>query len=263
MIADNEITKTERHFPYKKLLSTEYMQKYRYSYFEMPKRGFQRGARNYYNLLRYIEEINEFNEQHARSFVKRLTTESKDWSNGEAIFSEIIVYRYYIRLVSEGLIKGIHKINNECDIIIENLDGEKSYLEVFCIMPNLKISKSPDEIVVNSIMTHTQNAVSSIRQKLLRKIDKQKQFSKQRNNYAVIELNDISIAGNFSILSSLSDGYKVTINKETMEQVSSGFDWSNSVFDDESTKYLKGIIYFDLGDYESRTIIHNPNFENE
>ena len=46
-----------------------------------------------------------------------------------------------------------------------------------------------------------------------------------------------------------------------METVSEGYDWSNSVFHDESTKYLKGIIYFNLGDYQSRKIIMNSNYE--
>ena len=160
------------------------------------------------------------------------------------IFSEIIVYRYYIRPVHEGLIKDIHKINSECDIIIELLDGTKQYLEVFCVMPNFKIPSKSGEIVVSDIKTHTQTEMASIRQKLLRKIKKQKQFTKPRDNFAVIELNDISIVGDFAILSSLSDGYKITINKDTMETISSGYDWSKSVFHDESTKYLKELNRF-------------------
>ena len=101
--------------------------------------------------------------------------------------------------------------------------------------------------------------MASIRKKLLNKIEKQKQFTKPRENFAVIELNDSLIAGDFAILSSLSDGYKITINKDTMEAVDAGYDWSNSVFHDESTRYLKGIIYFNLGDYQSRKIIKNNN----
>ncbi len=61
--------------------------------------------------------------------------------------------------------------------------------------------------------------MASIRQKLLQKIKKQKQFSKPRDNFAVIELNNSLIAGDFTIISSLSAGYKITINnnKDTIE----------------------------------------------
>ncbi len=260
MIINDAITDSEKTFPYKKLLEHDYFKKYRNAYYEMPKRGYRLGPRNYYNLLLFISEIHDYNMQHAKGFIKRLKTEGKDWKNAEAIFSEIIVYRYYIRPVYEGLIKNIHKINSECDIIIELLDGTKQYLEVFCVMPDFKMSSKPGEIVVGDVKTHTQTEMASIRQKLLRKIDKQKQFTKPRDNFAVIELNDSLIAGDFAILSSLSDGYKISINKDTMKAVSSGYDWSKSVFNDESTKYLKGIIYFNLGDYQSRKIIMNNNY---
>ncbi len=261
IITHDVITDSEKQFPYEDLLDFDYFRKYRKFYYEMPKRGYQLGPRNYFNLLHYIEEIHDYNEQHAKGFVKRLKTEGKDLKNSEAIFSEIIVYRYYIRPVYEGLIKGIHKINSECDIIIELMDGTKQYLEVFCVMPNFKMPSKHGEIVIGDVKTHTQTEMASIRQKLLNKIEKQKQFTKPRDNYAVIELNDSLIAGDFAILSSLSDGYKITINKNNMETVSAGYDWSNSVFHDESTKYLKGIIYFNLGDYQSRKIIMNNNYE--
>lgn len=262
MIINDAITDSEKEFPFKDLLDLDYFKKYRNAYYEMPKRGFQLGPRNYYNLLLYISEIADYNEQHVKGFIKRLKSEGKDWKNAEAIFSEIIVYRYYIRPVHEGHIKGIHKINSECDIIIELLDGTKQYLEVFCVMPNFKRPTKPGEIVVGDVKTHVQTEMASIRQKLLRKIAKQKQFSKSRENFAVIELNDSLIAGDFTILSSLSDGYKITINKDTMQAVSSGYDWSKSVFHDESTKFLKGVIYFNLGDYHSRKIIMNNKFMN-
>jgi len=260
MILHDAVTDSEKEFPYTELLDLDYFKKYRNAFYEMPKRGYQLGTRNYFNLLLYINEINDYNEQHAKGFVKRLKTEGKDWKNAEAIFSEMIVYRYYIRPAHEGLIKSIHKINSECDIIIELMDGTKQYLEVFCVMPNFKSPSITGEIVVGDVKTHTQTEMASIRQKLLNKIGKQKQFTKPRANFAVIELNDSLIAGDFSILSSLSDGYKITINKKTMKAVSEGYDWSNSVFHDESTKYLKGIIYFNLGDYQSRKIIMNNNY---
>jgi len=261
MIINDAIANLERQFPYSELLKLDFFKKYRDHYYDMQNNGYQREPRNYYNLLLYLSEIHAYNEQHARGFVKRLKTESKDWKNGEAIFSEIIVYRYYIRPTYEGLIKGINKINNECDIIIELLDGTKHYLEVFCVMPNFRMPSNNEEIIVNDVKTHTQTEIASIRQKLLRKIGKQKQLTKPRNNFAVIELNDPLIAGDFAILSSLSDGYKITINKETMEKTSEGYDWTRSVFHDESTKFLKGIIYFSLGNYESRKFIFNPLFQ--
>ncbi len=259
MTTHDAITDSEKQFPYKDLLDLEYFKKYRYSYYNNPKLGYHLTPRNYLNLLHYIEEIHDYEEQHARGFVKRLKTGGKDWKNAEAIFSEIIVYRYYIRLVYEGLIKGIHKINSECDIIIELMDGTKQYLEVFCVMPDYKMSSENDEIW--ELKTQTQTAMASIRQKLLNKIKKQQQLTKPRENFAVIELNDSMIAGDFTILSSLSDGYKITFNKNTLKTISTGYDWSNSVFHDESTKYLKGIIYFNLGDYQSRKIIMNRNYK--
>ncbi len=261
LVANDAITDSEKEFPYKELLNLNYFKKYRNFYYKMLECGYQLCPRNYYNLLLYINEIHEYNEQHANGFTKRLKTAGKDWKNNEAIFSEIIVYRHYIRPVHEGLIKGIHKINSECDIIIELLEGSKQYLEVFCVMPNFKLPSKTGEIVVEEVKTQTQTEMASIRQKLLNKIKKQKQFVKPRDNFAVIELNDSLIAGDFAILSSLSGGYKITINKDTMKAVSAGYDWTTSVFEDESTKYLKGIIYFSLGDYESRKIIMNNNYK--
>ncbi len=190
MITHDAITDSEKEFHYKELFDLDYFKKYRNSYYEMPRRGYQLGPRNYYNILLYISEIHDYNEQHAKSFVKRLKTEAKDWNNAEAIFSEIIVYRYYIRLVYEGLIKGIHKINSECDIIIELQDGSKQYLEFFCVMPNFKTATKPGEFVIGDLKTHTQTEMASMRKKLLNKIEKQKQFTEPRDNFAVIELNN-------------------------------------------------------------------------
>jgi hypothetical protein len=140
------------------------------------------------------------------------------------------------------------------------MDNSLAYLEVFSVKPNFKIPE-PGEFVVRKTKAHTQNDFASIRQKLLRKINKQKQLSKPRDNYAVIELNYLSIAGDFTILSSLSNGYKIEINTKTMEHVSAGYDWSNSIFHDDSTNFLKAIIYFNVGNYESRKFIFNPRFK--
>ena len=248
----------EKEFCFPDLLKTHYFRKYREDYYDKINNCFPLGPRNYLNLLTHFNEINEYNKQHAQSFAKRIRADKK-WRNQEGVFCEIIIYRYYIKLVSEGLIRSIDLIKGECDIILERLDGTKAYLEAFCVMPNLK-DPQPEGGVVNDIRTHTQTELSSIRQKLLAKINKQKQFSKPRDNYAVIELNNPKIAGDFSVPASLSDGYKVQIDKETMEATSEGYDWQDSIFEDECTRFLKGVIYFSLGNYDSRKYIENPNF---
>lgn len=251
----------ERDFPFSDLIDSEYFMKYKRAYYKWPKEGIPLGVRNYFNLINYLSEIYEYNKQHAMGFAKELrsATNSGDWNNCEAIYCEIIVYRYYMRLAYEGMIKSLSRNKKECDLIIKRLDNSFAYLEVFSVKPNLKIPKE-GEFIVQDIKTHMQEEMASIRQKLLRKIQKQKQLTKPRDNYAVIELNDPSIAGDFHILSSLSDGYKIKINTKTMEQVSAGYDWNNSIFHDESTNFLKAVIYFSLGDYESRKFIFNPRF---
>ena len=62
------------------------------------------------------------------------------------------------------------------------------------------------------------------------------------------------------MLSSLSSGYKVTIDRTTMKTVNSGYDWANSVFEDEALRHLKAVIFFDLGNYASRKFLDNPLF---
>jgi len=127
-------------------------------------------------------------------------------------------------------------------------------------MPSFPLPDENEKFKVFSVKTHTQTEMASIRQKLLRKISKQSQLSKPRENFAVVELNDVSIAGDFAVLSSLSSGYKLKLGLESGKVLSRGYDWDNSVFDDPSTQWLKGVIYFSLGDYESRKFIFNPKF---
>jgi len=213
-------------------------------------------------LLEQINDIHDYNQQHAKSYAKRFRDGANDWRNCEAVFSEIIVYRSYIRSVYEGLIRAVHLEEAESDIIVERLDGSKMFLEVFCVMPDFPVPED-GKFRVYDVKTHTQDSMASIRQKLLRKIAKQKQLSKPRENVAVIELNDVSIAGDFAVLSSLSGGYKLTLDIQDHKVVSRGYDWSNSVFNDPSTQFLKRVIYFSLGDYESRKIIFNPRFISE
>ena len=253
------VTDREQQFSFPDLIATDYFQRYRKGYYASREQGLLNPHRNYVKLLTYLDEICEYNEQHAKSYAKRFRESATDWRNAEAVFAETIVYRYYLRPVYEELIKSISLNAAESDVIIERLDGTKAYLEVFCVMPSFP-TPPKGQFVVHSVKTHTQKEMASIRQKLLQKITKQKQFTQPRDNYAVIELNDTTIAGDFSVLSSLSSGYTITINKETKSIESSGYDWANSVFDDESTKYLKAIIYFDLGNYSGRRFLFNPKF---
>lgn len=258
-IMSDIVTDTEAQFGLQRLLTCDYFKKCRDGYYDAREAGCLNRYRNYVTLLEDLNDIHDYNEQHAKSYAKRFRASSGDWRNCEATYSEIIVYRTYIRSVYEGLIRAIQLEETEADIIIERLDGSKMFLEVFCVMPDFPIPKDGG-FGVYDVKTHTQTAMASIRQKLLRKISKQNQLSKPRENFAVIELNDVSIAGDFAVLSSLSGGYKMNLDVQNHKVVSTGYDWSSSIFDDPSTQFLKGIIYFSLGDYGSRKIIFNPKF---
>jgi hypothetical protein len=257
-ITSDIVTDTEAQFALSGLLECDYFKRYRDGYYKAREAGCLSRYRNYVVLLEDLNDIHDYNEQHAKSYAKRFRDASKDWRNCEAIFSELIVYRAYIRGVYEGLIRGIHLEGAESDIIIERLDGSKMFLEVFCVMPSFPLPE--DGKIAVDVKTHTQTEMASIRQKLLRKISKQNQLKKPRENFAVIELNDVSIAGDFAVLSSLSGGYKLNLGLEIGKVLSRGYDWNNSVFDDPSTQFLKGVIYFSLGDYESRKFLFNPKF---
>lgn len=150
-ISHDAIDDEEGVFPFSDLLESEYFKKYKKAYYCMRDLGDQLGFRNYFNLLNYITEIFECNEQHARGFAKALRSSQADWNNCEAIFSEIIVYRYYTRLVYEGLIKTIDRNADECDLIIRRLDDSLAYLEVFCVKPNRKTTSEPGEFIVQDI----------------------------------------------------------------------------------------------------------------
>ena len=253
-VVSDAITDLEQQFPVKDLLALDYFQKYRRCYYRCQNEGRQIPPRNYYKLLQFLSEIHRYRPDDTRTFVKAFRTRAADWRNSEATFAEVIVYRHYVRLVYENIIRAVRHGRKECDIIVDRRDGSTAFLEVFSITPNLS------KVGVNKITTHTQDAMASVRQKLLRKIRKQNQMTTARDNYAVIELNDVSIAGSFDVLSSLSSGYKVTIDRTTMKTMTSGYDWTNSVFEDEALRHLKAVIFFDLGNYESRTFLDNPLF---
>ena len=211
-IISDAITDLEAQFPLKELLAVDYFTKYRAAYYKQRELGVQVHVRNYYNLLKFLADIHAYQVEDAKALAKRLRTGGLDWRNCEAIFAEIIVYRYYVRLVYEGIVRSVRLGRTECDVIVERLDGTAAYLELFSIMPDRKQLK-PGEMSLKEYKTHTQNEPASIRRKLLRKIAKQGQMRNTRENYVVIELNDISIAGDFAVLSSLSDGYKISSTK--------------------------------------------------
>lgn len=256
-ISKDVIDFAEERFDFPDLLGTEYFRTYRSDYYDKIENCSQLGVRNYLNLLNFLQEVAEYNSQHAKSYVKRFSKQ-REWRDLEAVFCEVIIYRHYTKLAYEQFIRSIELVNSESDLIIERLDGSKAYLEAFCIMPNLKLPEHDGEIVVNDIRSHTQTSLASVRQKLIRKIEKQRQLSKPRDNYAVIELNNSSIAGDFVVQSSLSDGYKIDLGSNA-----EGYDWSNSIFEDTRTQFLRGVIYFSLGDYSSRRYIENPNFRHD
>jgi hypothetical protein len=262
-IIRDEVDLAETHFPFPKLLQLEFFSQMRTVYRKLRADGLTFGDRNYLMLLCCLNEIHEYDQQHAKSYAKRFSVAGSDNRNNHAIFSEMIVYRYYIRLVHEGLIHKIELDAKEADVIVVKKDGTREYLEVFCVMPDFKDPSEEDEVVVYDTYTHTQDSFSSIRQKLLKKISDQGQMTTPRDNFAVIEINHHLIANDFTVLSSLSDGYKIHFNVEAGKVMCEGYDWRKSVFEDASTRNLKGIIYFFLGSYETRKFIYNPYFKTE
>ena len=255
----NEVDFAEESFYDQALLQTEYMQHYREAYYLCRENGFNLSPyRNYLSILNYLNEISQYTEPHANSFGKRIKKKHKRFKDCEAVVSEVIVYHSYLRPMYEGLVRSISLEHNECDVILERCDGSKYYLEVFCIMPDFK----ENENGVIEITAHTQKAFSSVRQKLLKKINEHGQLSKARENFAVIELNDPMIANDFVVLSSLSDSYKINFDSQNKKVINEGYDWDKSVFELPETKFLKGIIWFHQGAYQYRKTLLNPYFRN-
>ena len=165
----------------------------------------------------------------------------------------MIVYRAYIRAVYEGLIRGIHLEEAEADVIVERLDGTKMFLEVFCVMPSIPRPNEDGKPRVYSVMNpYTNRNGFDPPESFFAKSQNRANSRSRVRTSLLIELNDVTIAGDFAVLSSLSGGYKVNIGRESLKILSSGYDWESSVFDDPSTKCLKGVIYFSLGKTMSR-----------
>lgn len=241
-------------------LKSKYVQRYEQAYQQTINTPLFNYYRNYEVLLDSLNSIYKYNNKHANTFIKRIMDQEKNFRSCEAIFSEIIVYAYYLKQVKKENLKSLDIQEKDYDLRIEITDGSYYYLEILCIMPDILLSRKEDIKEDIRIQTHLQDSCFSIRQKLLDKIVKQKQLTKPRNNLVVIELNDIRIAGDFHVLSSLSAGYKIYNNSETSKNIGEGFDWSNSIFNNEILRYVMGIIYFSLGNYNQRKFIPNPNF---
>lgn len=249
----------------RELLETEYYKTLKEAYEDSSNLPFLKLHRSPDILLDDIRNIHQYNQAHARSYIKRITDQQRDFRSCEAVFAEVIVYAYYLKLVYEGIIKSLSLSKADYDLKIEMKDSISHFLEIFSIMPNIKVWTMEEiergEMEATEIKAHLQDSFASIRYKLLKKINKRKQMSQPRRNFAVIELNDPRIALDFAILSSLSDGYKITIDTKNMRKIGEGFDWSKSVFDEPSLTNLVGIIYFKMGDYNHRKFILNPNYK--
>lgn len=242
------------------LLQVEYVKNYQKIADKTMGTIFYNCHRNYFHLVSALSEIFEYNKEHAKSFAKRIKSQQYEWKDCEAVYTEIILYSHYLKLTGEKLVLDISIKKDDYDLRIKRSDGSEMFLEAFCIMPSQHIS-TKENAKVNNIVSQTQDEISSIRQKLLCKINKQNQMKKCRENLAVIELNDSRIS-EFHLLSSFSSGYKINFNSKG-ERLNDGYDWSKSIFDDEATTKLKGIIYFSMGNYRDRKLLINPNFRIE
>ncbi|MEM6431755.1 MAG: hypothetical protein AAF708_21140, partial [Deinococcota bacterium] len=183
----NELDLLEEAFFDPKLLNTKYLTLLRKGYEKTYGTPFFNHYRSYPRLIKILQKIFHHDENHAKSYAKRLRAQQKDFNNCEAIFCEAIVHSYYASLVPEGILRNLDIRHDDYDLCIERADKSKFYLEIFCVMPNLKSGEG-----INNVKSHLQTSVSSIRGKLLNKIKKQKQLTKARENWVVIELNSPS-----------------------------------------------------------------------
>ncbi|MCQ4575115.1 MAG: hypothetical protein NOU37_07720 [Candidatus Brocadiales bacterium] len=216
----------------------------------------QNKNRSLHAFARGLTTIYDYDVNIYKHFEKRIITE-KDFKNfWNGTFAEIIVMAFYIREEFK-----VEFETEEADLILK-IDDDPIYLEVFSINPDLKVAQNIEDIKCHDIKTHLPIInTSSVRGKLHGKLgENQDQFKDGRKNIAVIELNNTAIAGNFHILSSLSGGYEILLDKNTGKVVNGGFNWNNNnFFTTEGGKRISAIIWFDMGDYEDRRKIKNPN----
>lgn len=237
-----------------KLLDTEYLRRHREVYEKYFDEGLISRYRCYPVIVEDLQAIYEYNQQHGKYFARRMKDQQNDLTSCDAVVAEAIVYSHYIPLIKQGSVTALDVKENDYDLKIDRPGSDAAYLEVLTVKPD----PYKDENGVYSVTSHTQTAKSSIRQKLLRKLQKQMQMRAARENWAVIELNDMTIAGDFTVPASLSSGYKLRIGMQTMQTTEGGFDWSKSIFDAPETQNLHGVIYFSLGYYQERRYILNP-----
>jgi hypothetical protein len=153
-IVSDAITDSEHRFPFKDLLSLDYFKRHRAGYYDCREHSWQIPKRNYYNLLAFLTEIHEYRPDDAKAFAKRFRTEAADLANADGAFAEMIVYRYYVRPVYEGLIREVRLGREECDVVIERLDGSRAFLEVFSVKPRLPQIPPGEKFVAYDIRTH-------------------------------------------------------------------------------------------------------------
>jgi len=239
------------------LLTTEYVKALRETYDDVQGTPFFNPHRSYVKLLMCLNAIAAYESKHARAYAKRLKHQEHDFRSCEAVFAETIVYAWYVPLVYEGVIAQLDLLESECDLIIKRSDGREAFLEVLSVMPDM----TPGSDGLVDIGTHTQARMSSVRQKILNKMRKQEQMVAPRENWAVVELNSTALVGDFAILSSLSGGYKIPVDKSTLEFGSGQYDWRESIFNEPEAVNVRGVIYFNLGDYGNRRVVLNPCYE--
>lgn len=256
-IAKTHLDLLQERFFDQDLLGTTYVRHLHQHYEDTYDSLFLNPHRSYPRLLSVLNRVFTYNEEHARSFTKRLKRQAKDARSCDGVFAEAIVYAHYVPLVAEGVVRSLDIRHDDYDLRIERPDKRYYFLEIFSVMPEL----CADANGVSEVKTHLQSAMSSVRQKLLRKIRKQGQLVQRRENWVVIELNSSAIAGDFAVLSSLSGGYNIWLDSQTRETVAEGYDWQSSVFDDDTTRRIQGIIWFDLGYYEGRRMLRNTRFK--
>jgi len=231
------------------LLQTTYFRWLREESLDHEQHGFANPLRDYRRLLTGLTDIHEHRPDHVQSYCKRLKLQQDDQSSCEAVYSEIIVYCGCLRELWQGHLVSLGLETQSHDLALTRPDGSRAFLEIMCVMPDPK----PDSSGLVSYQTHTQNSSSSIRQKLIQKLERG-QLTKESENWAVIELNHHAMVP-FAVLSSLSSGYKIGPSGE-------GYDFaSDSFFDDERTRFIRGVVYFFRGHYAARSVLPNPKYE--
>ena len=157
---------------------------------------------------------------------------ASDWRNGEATF---LPRSSFIDITSasstRGLARSVRLGRKDCDVIVERLDGLRAYLEVLSITPNLEQSKNGGPVCSQSKHTCKTQRVRSGKEITQQNRETQKQMSKARENYAVIELNDPSIVGDFHVLSSpVRRATRSRSAESPSVKIDEGFDWKSSLF---------------------------------